>query len=385
MIRNHPPISSIRRLQLCIFLWLFLSLAAFGQTEQKVSFKDTLDGKLDASDFLINANGFIPIPQIITEPSLGYFGMVLAPVFIKPNKHAKPGERVAPNITAGFVGYTANQSWMVGAMRVAHLPKYGLKYRIGGGYSSLNLDFYRNLDLLGEQRFEFNIKAVPIFGSLIKEVGHTGLFLGVEYLYMSSDVSPQFIFVDLPEFIQERHLKSVVSSPGILAEFDRRDNVFTPNQGLFFSTDFRINASWSGSDYEYQGLTLRLLKYFQTTDQWVSAFRFDSRLIFGEAPFFMMPAVNLRGVPRSRYQGEATYLLETEQRYDFNLRWSGVFFTGAAKAIPKGVDFSDAEWVYNYGAGFRYLLARKFGLRMGIDVAGSNEDFGYYLVFGSAW
>jgi len=51
----------------CIFL--------FGQSNKKhVSLKDSVDGKLDLSDYIIDANGFIPIPLIITEPALGGFG-----------------------------------------------------------------------------------------------------------------------------------------------------------------------------------------------------------------------------------------------------------------------------------------------------------------------
>ncbi|EMQ94666.1 glyceraldehyde 3-phosphate dehydrogenase [Xanthomarina gelatinilytica] len=41
--------------------------------------------------------------------------------------------------------------------------------------------------------------------------------------------------------------------------------------------------------------------------------------------------------------------------------------------------------MYNYGTGFRYLIARKFKIRMGIDVVWPNHDFGYYIVFGCAW
>jgi hypothetical protein len=36
--------------------------------------RDTLDGQLDFSSFLIDAHGFIPIPFIVTEPALGGFG-----------------------------------------------------------------------------------------------------------------------------------------------------------------------------------------------------------------------------------------------------------------------------------------------------------------------
>jgi hypothetical protein len=35
--------------------------------------------------------------------------------------------------------------------------------------------------------------------------------------------------------------------------------------------------------------------------------------------------------------------------------------------------------------GFRYLLARKFKLRVGVDIARGPEDFAYYIVFGSNW
>lgn len=363
-------------------LWCNTALA---QSDMKAILKDTLDGKLDASRFLIEANGFIPVPQIITEPSLGYFGMLFAPVFIQPNKYAKKGEYVPPNITLAFIGYTANNSWMLGGMRIAHLPQYGLKYRFGTAYTSLNLDFYRTLPGVGEQEFAFNFKTLPVFGSLTKRIGSTDFFAGLEYLYLHNDVTPEFEFTNLPDFVREKDLKSVISSPGVVIELDKRDNVFTPNKGVYFSTDYRVNASWTGSDFEYQNYTFNLLQFYQLQDNWVSAFRIQGKMIFGDAPFFALPTIDLRGVPRSRYQGKEAYLVETEQRYDFSMRWSGVAFTGLAKAIPRNESFGDAQWVYNYGAGFRYLVARMFGLRMGIDVAASNDDFGYYIIFGSAW
>ena len=45
----------------------------------------------------------------------------------------------------------------------------------------------------------------------------------------------------------------------------------------------------------------------------------------------------------------------------------------------------DAEQAYNSGAGFRYLIARKLGLGVGIDIAVGPEDTVPYLIIGSAW
>lgn len=35
--------------------------------------------------------------------------------------------------------------------------------------------------------------------------------------------------------------------------------------------------------------------------------------------------------------------------------------------------------------GFRYLVARRYGLHMGLDVAGGPNSTVFYVVFGSAW
>jgi hypothetical protein len=41
--------------------------------------------------------------------------------------------------------------------------------------------------------------------------------------------------------------------------------------------------------------------------------------------------------------------------------------------------------VWNAGSGFRYLIARQLGLKMGIDVARGPENWAFYIVFGNTW
>ena len=70
------------------FLFFILeSITVFsvsGQPVKKhISLKDSLDSGFDPSDYIIDANGFVPVPYIITEPALGGFGGALFPVFIK--------------------------------------------------------------------------------------------------------------------------------------------------------------------------------------------------------------------------------------------------------------------------------------------------------------
>ena len=63
------------------FTFFILSSNVYSQ----VSFKDSLDNKLDVSDWVVTYDGFIPVPMLITEPALGYFGGALGLVFIDLN------------------------------------------------------------------------------------------------------------------------------------------------------------------------------------------------------------------------------------------------------------------------------------------------------------
>ena len=62
-----------------------------------------------------------------------------------------------------------------------------------------------------------------------------------------------------------------------------------------------------------------------------------------------------------------------------------MLFGGAGKAFDDWSHFDEADWITTYGTGFRYLLARKFKLRVGIDVAKGPESWAYYIIFGTNW
>ena len=57
-----------------------------------------------------------------------------------------------------------------------------------------------------------------------------------------------------------------------------------------------------------------------------------------------------------------------------------LFFAAGANAQSKH-SFS----IVTGGTGFRYELARKYGLHMGLDVAFGPDDPVVYVQFGSAW
>lgn len=102
-------------------------------------------------------------------------------------------------------------------------------------------------------------------------------------------------------------------------------------------------------------------------------------------PPYVPPYIKLRGVPASRYQGNRVVVAEIQLDYKLDERWKLGVFTGTGRAAASFSALSDVESVNSYGAGFRYLIARRYGFAMGLDVAKSKVDTAFYIQAGSNW
>lgn len=366
--------------------------AAAQQIKKKPSMKDSTDGAFDLSDYIIEAKGFVPVPVFITEPALGGFGGGIVPVFIKkrpPYIDSVKGRvvqtRVAPDITGGIALYTANNTWVTGLFRSGTFIKSRIKYIAGGGYANVNLSFYRSFEQVGEKEFKFNFRTLPILLQASKRIGLSHWYAGLNYFFLTTEVRFAGDSTLSHEFIGQAELKNIVSRAGVLIELDNRDNIFTPNKGMKVHFDAKVSDDFIGSDYDYTHLSYYMYSYRPIGKKIVTGLRIDGQQTFGDPPFFLLPYIDMRGVPTARYQGKADILAEGEVRWDFVTRWSLMVFGGGGKAFDTWSAFGDAKWVTTIGSGFRYLMARKFQLRMGIDVAKGPENWAYYIVFGSSW
>src|SRR5688572_8295394 len=184
--------------KMILILLLFHGFAAVFCQEKKrvkVSMKDSLDRKFDLSDFIIDANGFVPVLIIITEPAVGGFGGGLVPVFIKRRpayEDSVDGKlvrtAVPPDITGGGGFYTANKTWGGFAFRSGTFIKPRIKYVIGSGYANVNISFYRTTDQLGEKEFKFNGRVLPALLQMTKRIGLSHWYAGFKYLFLKVDL-----------------------------------------------------------------------------------------------------------------------------------------------------------------------------------------------------
>jgi hypothetical protein len=377
-----------KRILLCLFLGFALIISLDAQ-EKKSVFKDTLDHKMDFSNYLINMHGFVPWPVIISEPALGNFGLAMALVFMSPKKQAKPGEQFHfPDITGVAGMWTLNNSWGVGAMRQGTFPSIGLRYTVGGGYAVLNVNFYREFGELGEKEFLFTLKPILANVDASENLWRNKLFVGLNYKFTYTDVSYDISKDTIVSKIfnkTEINKYNNVGTLSLYAEWDSRNTIFTPDKGIRFKPSFGLSRAWTGSYVDFESYDVFTNIFFQPVKPWVCGFKADFKGVSDDAPFYMIPYIDMRGIAAMRYQGQQVLTLETEQRFDFGIRWSLVGFFGTGKTFSDMEFMKDETWHCSGGAGFRYLVARLFKLRMGIDIARGPDQFAYYIVFGHYW
>ncbi|MFM1892613.1 MAG: hypothetical protein RLZ44_1690 [Pseudomonadota bacterium] len=358
-----------------------LSGTAFGALPARLA--DPTDGAFDLSQHLLERRGFLPVPIIITEPALGY-GLGAAAVYFDETVAAKNRDRTAaqplapPNISAVGGFKTENGSWGAGAGMFRSWREDRFRYLGGLGKVSLNLDFYGPLN----RPRSYELEGLGLVQQLSMRLGQSHWMLGGRYVFLStkSDFRPP-----LPPSIRAAELDVDIGKLGLLLNYDSRDNILTPNRGTFAELELSAARDWLGSSREFENLTARAFHYMPLGEALVLGLRGDFQSVTEGVPFFALPYIGLRGIPALRYQDRRTAVVETELRWNVTPRWALVGFTGAGRAFGRKVDFADAATQTSYGAGIRYLVARRLGLYVGLDVARGPEQDAFYIQVGSAW
>ncbi len=369
---------------LLIFSVFILSIPLNGYSQKKQrALIDTLDNALDVSYYLNNLHGFLPIISPITEPAVGY-GAALAGLFFIPKKETADKKFQMPDVVGAAGGLTQNGTWFAGAGYAGFWKGDRIRYRGGLGYADISLKFYGiGGGILEKYPADFSLKTYALIQQAIFRIGKSKFLLGGKYQFMKTKAS-FFEESELP--INPLDFDLINSGLGLIAEYDNTNSIFSPSKGLRINLTYDQYLEILGSNRNFGRLTL-FTHYYQpiVKNKWIAGFRLESQLSTGDAPFYMLPFISLRGVPALRYQGEFTALVETEQEVMLTKRWSVVGFGGYGWAFKSLDKMSDETTAWNAGAGFRYLIARLFGLKMGMDVARGPEQWAVYVVVGSSW
>jgi len=376
-------------------------------------FADPGDGRFDASAFLAdNAYGFLPVPIIITDPAvdggLGAVGLFFHETDEQKEqrldalRNAEDGAQflLTPSISAVAAAGTGNDSWFVGGGHLGFFKQGGIRYLVGGGYGDVNLDFYGFGDIELDRPIELNTQAAAVIQSLKFKVGESRFFVGPVQRYINAHIEPRNLGAlsgdILPPDLQEKWQGLVrdlltrdvtVSALGVVVEFDSRNNLFSPHSGYVYELEQLWYRDSLGSDIDFEVTSFKGLNYWKLTDKFRAAVRLDATYAATESllPPFATPSIELRGIPAVRYQGNYVAVAEAELTWQIDPRWAVLGFVGSGRAANSMEELRDSPSRVSKGAGFRYLIAKRYGFEMGLDVAVGPEENVFYIQGGTAW
>jgi outer membrane protein assembly factor BamA len=290
-----------------------------------------------------------------------------------------------PNIT--FVGglWTENDTWGAAAGDLRNWHDERVQTLLGGVYASVNLDFYGIGEdaRLNDRPLRYNLE--PKGGMLQGKyrLRKSCFWVGLSYAFAATQVTfdaPEQT-PGLPDFERDSNVGGLTPS----MTYDSRDNVFTPIRGTYVEARAGLFSQALGGDDDFQRVQFVVFQYVPIFSRMYLGVRGDGTATFGNAPFYLQPFIMLRGAAMMRYQGEQVAQVETEVRWQFWKRFSLVGFAGYGAAWNDFERRENTQTVVTGGTGFRYELAREYGVHAGVDLGFSRDETAIYIQVGSAW
>jgi hypothetical protein len=142
-----------------------------------------------------------------------------------------------------------------------------------------------------------------IFQELVRRVDRTDFFVGGRFVYFNALTT--FDGAVFPPNVVLPSFRTREGGLGVTAEFDTRDNSFTPSRGVLARAVATFMGPYMGGDTVYQKYSFAGAFYANPCPRLVLGLDPRARTARGDVPFCELPFILLRGVAAMRYQGES--------------------------------------------------------------------------------
>jgi outer membrane protein assembly factor BamA len=324
--------------------------------------------------------GFLPLPIFYYTPETGFAGGAAVLLFHRVDsldREARPS-----TLLVDFI-YTQKKQIIAEANPDVYLDKG--RYRITGSitYIKYPQKFYgvgNNTPETYEE--DYTSRAFRITCDAVKRV--TGaLSAGISVLYETRS---------LAEFEPGRLLEpgTLLGSRGgktlglgVVAQWDTRNNAFTPSEGRYCQFSLRSSSSALGSDFDFSSLQVDLREYFGVSETTVLAAQAMATLTNGSVPFHKLAELGgkhmMRGYYEGRYRDKKYLAAQVEYRAPVYWRIGMVLFAGAGDVASTLSAFRLRDLKPSYGFGLRYMFDRAERLNLRLDVGFGRSTSGFYI------
>jgi outer membrane protein assembly factor BamA len=175
----------------------------------------------------------------------------------------------------------------------------------------------------------------------------------------------------------------LLSGFGVGLDWDTRDGVLYPRKGVFFQLTANTYGAMTGSDFTFTSLKLDCRKYFLVAPDQVLALQAYIRSTAGEVPFHQLAFLGgeslMRGYYKGRFRDKDILAVQAEYRVMVTKRISVAGSAGLADVFPAFAEFKLKKIKYSVGTGVRYMVNKREGTNLRLDMAWGKASFGLYI------
>jgi hypothetical protein len=333
----------------------------------------------EAETFVKKDWRFLPVPIPISNPTIGT-GLALAGLYLHPKKEGDETNRSTISGVAGM--YTNTKSWMVGGF---HDGSYGGdRYRITGAvaYGEFNLKYYGigNDSPLRDKPISYEAKAIAVAPRVLFRLPFENWFMGPRYVFLKID--NEFDLSNIHPALPEIRIPTQTSGLGLVAVYDSRNNNLLPSEGSWVEIAGTAFGEYLSGDFDYQKYHVKFAQFFPLAKAVTLAYRIDGQFISGDAPFYDLANLNLRGFEGGFYVDNNAVTAQIQGSWQFYRRWVGLLFGGAGRIAETLGDLGDAKTRWACGAGVRYIVNEEQRLAVGLDITYAEGRTELYVQIG---
>lgn len=169
---------------------------------------------------------------------------------------------------------------------------------------------------------------------------------------------------------------------------DTRFAVFGPRSGHLLRASAGVGAWAVGSEFAFRRFTADA-RWYRGLGRKTVALHWVVDVVDGTVPFERLPRLGgqsiLRGYTEPRYRDNAMTAAQIELRVPVRGRFGAVIFGGAGTVAPSLGGLTEHAFRPAGGVGGRFLLDRRAGLQLRVDVATAPGAGGLYIGVGDAF
>ena len=189
--------------------------------------------------------------------------------------------------------------------------------------------------------------------------------------------------------VQGKEGAGTVSNIGFLAVFDTRNHVFQPTKGFFIQANAFTSLKLLGSSFSYSKFSLDARYYQKIRGKHILAGNlFVANTGIG-TPFFSLNYLGngsrSRGFNDRRFLDQAELSFALEYRFPILGRFGGATFGSNGTVANNFSTLFSSQYRSAFGAGLRYTINKKDGIRVRVDYGLSKEGGNLYFTVREAF